>query len=101
MRPFGLIALVLSAAPLTSLQAREAVSAPKSIAVTPAEFTLVGGDAIQRLVTIATVKNAADGCTLDLSRKAVYVSAHPAGAVVSAEGGVRPRGNGTVERAST
>jgi hypothetical protein len=78
--------LALLALPLPCLPAAEE---PRPLDVTPAAFTLRGGDARQRLVVTRA--------GLDLSRKAVYRSADPAVAVVSPDGVVEPRGNGAVD----
>jgi hypothetical protein len=86
-----LVAALLLPAPVPA-RAGEAPPAPGSLTVTPAAFTLVGGDSAQRLLVTGLVPG--EGRRVDHSRQATYSSSDPRVAVVSADGVVRPRGDG-------
>ncbi len=67
---------------------------PAALAVFPAEFTITGADAVQRL--LVTGRPAGEQVRdVDYSRKATYTSSDPKVVVVTAEGVVLPRGNGS------
>src|SRR5262249_8730634 len=87
-------AALLRPAPVPA-RAGEAPPAPASLTVTPAAFTLVGGDSAQRLLVTGLVPG--EGRRVDRSRQATYASSDPRVAVVSADGVVRPRGDGDAE----
>ena len=89
----GSFVAVLLVPPLALAQDSK-LAAPAAISVTPAEFAIGCADDVQRLLVTA---KAADGRTIDYSRKATYASSDAKVAKVSPEGVVVPRGNGKAE----
>jgi len=69
---------------------------PAALAVDPAEVTIHGGHAIQRLLVTGSASST-DRVMVDYSRVAKYSSSNPQVATVSDDGVVTPRSNGTAE----
>ncbi|MFO0952174.1 MAG: DUF1553 domain-containing protein [Isosphaeraceae bacterium] len=89
---WALAVLYASPAPATAAEDRQAlVGSPKSVAVEPAETSLVGRRATAQLIVSATYP---DGSLRDLTRALDWVSLDPAVATVDAKGRVVPKGNG-------
>ena len=90
---FGMSAFAVALLVSASTQAAdESVGSPKSIAITPAESTLVGRRATGQLIVSADL---ADGTLSDLTRAVEWVSLDPTIATVSPKGQVVPKANGT------
>jgi len=70
---------------------------PTALSITPAEFTIIGADNVQRLRVSSVSANAGDGRSFDFSRDVVYHSSDPRVAVVTMDGLVIPKGNGAAQ----
>jgi hypothetical protein len=68
------------------------IGAPDSVAITPADATLLGRRATRQLIVSATYS---DGSVRDLTRALEWSSLDPAVAIVTPKGQVIPKGNGT------
>ena len=73
---------------------------PTTLAVTPSAFTIRGADNVQRLIVGAAAKSG-DARTFDYSRQATYVSSDPKVAIVTKDGLVIPKGNGSARITAT
>jgi hypothetical protein len=76
--------------------AQEAKTVPAALAVVPAEVTLTGADDVQRLLVLGRTSGN-EARAIDCSRKATYASSDARVADVTADGVVKPRGNGSAE----
>ena len=74
---------------------------PSSLSATPGEFVLRGADNLQRILISGETAKVGDAATLDYSRQAKYLSSDPNVAVVTRDGVVVPRGNGTAQITAT
>src|SRR4051794_23773687 len=68
--------------------------APDTLRVVPADVSLIGPGAVQRLLVTGTAR---DGRQHDSSRQATYESSDATVAAVAAGGLITPRGNGKAE----
>jgi hypothetical protein len=74
---------------------------PTTLSITPGEFTIRGADDVQRLLISGALSQGGDGRTFDYSRQAAYVSSDPKVVVVTKEGVVLPKGNGSAQITAT
>ena len=74
---------------------------PSSLSATPGAFVLRGADNLQRILISGETAKVGDAATLDYSRQAKYLSSDPNVAVVTRDGVVVPRGNGTAQITAT
>ena len=70
---------------------------PASLSINPAEFAIQGADNVQRLLISGKASKGAGAVAFDYSRHATYESSNAAIAVVTKDGVVIPKGNGTVQ----
>ena len=70
---------------------------PSALCVAPVDVTLVGPEAVQRLLVTGTTRESGDGRARDYSRQAAYESSDPTVATIAADGLISPRGNGRAE----
>lgn len=75
--------------------------APSSLTVTPAEFTIQGADNVQRLLISGAAAKSGDARSFDYSRDATYQTSDAAVALVTKDGVVIPKGNGTAQITAT
>ncbi len=92
--------MLLSGGELLAAEEREPLPAPKSLDITPAEFTISGIDNVQRLLVTGTA-DTRPGMTVDYTRAVTYRSSNPQVAVVTPDGIVQPHSNGQVEIVAT
>ena len=91
-----LLALSVLSAPANARAAKAGAPppAPGTLVVVPADVSLIGPDAVQRLLVTGPAR---DGRQHDSSRQAAYESSDATVAAVAADGLITPRGNGKAE----